>query len=103
MIWLLVGLMIGGTVGGLVLTAVSIHRTRDTQAVVDAVGVYLTQPLDENWGRLRDAYSRLVAGQEREMIGVGSYPRTPRQRSQRGSASPLSVSVPSLPVVDPQP
>ena len=59
--WLFVGAMIGITIGMFLMAAVSITRMRNTQAVADAVGVYLSTGTRDNWLRLEDAYKRLMA------------------------------------------
>lgn len=64
-----VGVVCGACLGALLMAAVSIHRTRDTEAVADAAGVYLSRGTDEAWRQLADAYNRLMERQE-----VPSYP-----------------------------
>ncbi len=61
MIWLLVGLAIGVTIGVLLMAMLSINRHRDTQAVADLAVSYVRSQAPSGWHELARAVDRLMA------------------------------------------
>lgn len=61
MLWLLAGLVVGSTLGMMLMAALSITRHRLTQAVADAAVAYVARRTCPGWHDLIEAVDRLMA------------------------------------------